>query len=356
MTSVGPVDRKHALVLGGLGVIGRNLVEYLTEGDDWDVTAVSRREPDFDTAADFLSVDLLDRVASRDALGELKSVTHVFFAAYQARPTRTEEVAPNLEMLVNVVDAVEESSETLRHVSLMQGGKAYGLHLGPFKTPAKETDPRHIPPNFYYDQEDFLSRRQDGKSWTWSALRPEAVCGFAIGNPMNIAMVIAVYATLSKELGLPLRFPGKAGAYSSLYQVTDAELLARATVWAATEPRCANQVFNITNGDAFRWKHLWPRFADFFDLELADVQTISLADLMPGLEPVWNDCVARHGLQPIPYQDVAHWGFGDVVFGIDYDNISSTIKARQYGFADCRDTEEMFLSLFARLRRERVIP
>jgi hypothetical protein len=37
--------------------------------------------------------------------------------------------------------------------------------------------------------------------------RPEAVCGYAVGNPMNLLMVISVYAAISKELGLPLRFP-----------------------------------------------------------------------------------------------------------------------------------------------------
>jgi hypothetical protein len=173
---------------------------------------------------------------------------------------------------------------------------------------------------------------------------------------MNIAMVIAIYATISKELGLPLRFPGKAGSYSSLYQVTDAQLLAHATVWAATEPSCGNEIFNITNGDYFRWKDLWPRFAEFFGMELAEPQTIQLTEFMPNMEPVWDRCVERYGLRPYPYRDVAHWGFGDVVFGITWDNISSTIKARRFGFQECRDTEEMFLELFARLRRERVIP
>jgi nucleoside-diphosphate-sugar epimerase len=350
------MERKRALVLGGLGVIGRNLVQHLTELDDWDVIAVSRREPDFETRADYRAIDLLDDSACHRELGALDDVTHVFFAAYQARLTRAEEVQPNLAMLVNAVRTVERSSPRLQHISLMQGGKVYGCHLGPFKTPAKESDPRHLPPNFYYDQEDFLRAQQEGKTWTWSALRPEAVCGFALGNPMNIAMVIAIYATLSKELGLPLRFPGKPGAYSSLYQVTDAELLARATVWAATESACGNEAFNITNGDYFRWKNLWPRFAEFFDMELGDPQTLQLTDVMPGLEPVWNECAQRHDLRRYPYRDVAHWGFGDVVFGIDYDNISSTMKARRYGFTDCRDTEEMFLDLFGRLRRERVIP
>jgi hypothetical protein len=39
---------------------------------------------------------------------------------------------------------------------------------------------------------------------------------------MNLAMVIAIYASISKELGLPLRFPGKPGAYDKLLEMTDA--------------------------------------------------------------------------------------------------------------------------------------
>lgn len=39
--------KKHALVAGSLGVIGRNLVAHLAQQPDWRVTAVSRRTPDF---------------------------------------------------------------------------------------------------------------------------------------------------------------------------------------------------------------------------------------------------------------------------------------------------------------------
>ncbi len=38
---------------------------------------------------------------------------------------------------------------------------------------------------------------------------------------MSILPAIAVYAAISKELGLPLRFPGKPGAYGTIYQVTE---------------------------------------------------------------------------------------------------------------------------------------
>ena len=41
------------------------------------------------------------------------------------------------------------------------------------------------------------------------------------GNADEFAPAIAVFAAISKELGLPLRFPGKPGAYASIYQVTE---------------------------------------------------------------------------------------------------------------------------------------
>jgi hypothetical protein len=81
---------------------------------------------------------------------------------------------------------------------------------------------------------------------------------------MNLTLAIAVYANVCKVLGLPLSFPGKPGAYTALYQCTDAALLAKAVAWMATDPKCANQAFNITNSDLIRWQNLWPRFASFF--------------------------------------------------------------------------------------------
>ena len=129
---------------------------------------------------------------------------------------------PALERIGNFWPGNVSGELVLRHVTVYQRGKAYGADLGPFKTPAREDDPRLMPPSFYYDQEDARRRRQKGKSWHFTALRPEAVCGYSIGNPMNLTMVIAVYAAISKELGLPLRFPGTMAAYHALYQVTSA--------------------------------------------------------------------------------------------------------------------------------------
>ncbi len=68
---------------------------------------------------------------------------------------------------------------------------------------------------------------------------------------MNLAVLIAVYAAISKELGIPLRYPGNPIGYTKLVDMTDSTLLAKATVWAATEPKCGNEALNIANGDLF---------------------------------------------------------------------------------------------------------
>ncbi|MDO3411560.1 SDR family oxidoreductase [Saccharibacillus sp. CPCC 101409] len=344
------------MVIGANGVIGRNLVDHLAGLPDWDVIGVSRRGGESSERVRYVPADLLDAAAARRALGGLSEVTHIFYAAYQDRPTWAELVEPNLNMLVNTVDVVEPAARNLRHISLMQGYKVYGAHLGPFKTPAKESDANHMPPEFNIDQQQFLERRAQSGGWTWSALRPSVVCGFALGNPMNLAMVIAVYASISKELGIPLRFPGKPGAYHSLLEMTDAGLLARATVWAATEERCANQAFNIANGDLFRWSELWPKIAAYFGLEAAPPLPMPLSEAMRDKEPLWDGMVRRHGLEPNRYADVSSWTFGDFVFGWDYDFFADGSKARRLGFHEFVDTERMFFDIFDDFRRRGIIP
>lgn len=347
---------KTAVVVGANGVIGGNLVEHLQRTGDWNIIGLSRRGGIDSERVQHIAVDLLDGDETRRRLSHLTDVTHIFYAAYQERPTWAELVPPNLAMLVNVVTVIEDSSPNLEHVSLMQGYKVYGAHLGPFKTPARETDPPHMPPEFNIDQQQFLESRQVGKKWSWSAIRPSVVCGVALGNPMNLATVIAVYATMCNKLGVPMRFPGKPGAFGSLLEMTDASLLAEATVWAATTPACANQAFNITNGDLFRWNDMWPRIADIFGLDTATPLPMSLAEVMADKEPLWNSIVSEHELKPTPYRDVSSWAFGDFVFSWDYDVISDSSKARRMGFHRFVDSEAMFAGIVTDLRRQRIIP
>jgi nucleoside-diphosphate-sugar epimerase len=349
-----------AVVVGALGVIGRYVVEELASLPDWRVIGLSRRKREDRERVRYISVDLLDAKDVEAKLSGLKDVTHVFYAAFQASGGAAADYATNItanrDMLVHSVAAINRASPRLTRVVLVTGTKYYGSHLGPFKTPAREDDPRHMPPDFYFDQIDWLADYQRGKRWSWTELRPQTLCGFAPGSPMSIVPAIAVYAAISKALGLPLRFPGKPGAYRSIYQVTESTQLAAAALWAATEPRCANEAFNITNGDYFRWVHLWPKLAAVFEMPLAEPQTISLTQHMADKAPLWDRLVEKHGLKPYRFEEIAAWPFADYVFGCDWDVMSSVTKARLHGFHDVVDSEEMFVRLLRRFRDERIVP
>ena len=69
---------------------------------------------------------------------------------------------------------------------LVTGTKYYGSHLGPFKTPSREDDPRHAGANYYFDPSRLLTQYQKGKRWNWTELRPQTLCGFAPGTAMSI--------------------------------------------------------------------------------------------------------------------------------------------------------------------------
>lgn len=346
--------KNTALIVGANGVISTNLIEHLSSLGNWDIIGLSRRGGTDHAHVRYVAVDLLDLTDTVNKLSDLTSVTHIFYAAYQDKDSWAALVEPNLRMLVNVITAIEPVAKSLQHVSLMQGYKVYGAHLGPFKTPAKESDAGHMPPEFNTSQLQYLQQQQIGKQWTWSAIRPSVVGGTTPGNPMNLALLIAVYATISKKLNIPLRFPGKIGAYDTLLEMTDATLLAKATVWAATEPQAANQAFNINNGDLFRWKDLWPKIAKYFNMEV-DTLPLNLQTMMSDKENIWADIQKQQGLN-YNYQEVSAWAFGDFVFSWNYDFFADGSKARRFGFHEYIDTEQMFFRLFDEMRNKQIIP
>jgi len=344
------------VIAGALGICGRALLERLEGRPEWDIVGLSRRRPDFETRAAFVSVDLLDRADTQAKLAGLGGATHVFYSALTSAGSPAADVAPNLAMLVNLVEALEPAAKGLKHVQLIHGSKWYGNHLGPYRTPSRESDPPHMPPNFYFDQQRWIAERQKGKAWTWSTLRPHGPWGFAIGSPLHQLNALAVYATVSRELGLPLRFPGTPACFNAVYQMTDAGLLAEAMEWVATTPAAANEPFNVNNGEFTRWCNLWPLIARQFGMETGPVQTIRLVDFMADKEPLWAKIVQKHQLKPYRIADLTQWTFADWVYGTGYDQMSSTTKLRQAGFHSLCDTEDMVVRQIARLKRERIVP
>ena len=127
-------------------------------------------------------------------------------------------------------------------------------------------------------------------------------------------------------------------------------------VWAATDPRAANQPFNMTNGDYTRWRFLWPRIAEFFDMETAPGPHVSLAAVMADKADLWAEIVEKHQLKRYGMAELTTWRFADYAFRNANDQMSSLTKARQAGWTETWDTEETITRQLARMRRDRVIP
>lgn len=320
-----------AVILGRTGMVGANMAQLLDQVGGWHVTIVSRRAPAFETQARHVVCDMSDPDDCVRILGAMGATTHIFWTGHATGTRWVDKAARDTDLFRNAMSAIEPASTNLAHVCLLQGSKYYGRHLGPFKTPAKESDALHFPPNFYYTQEDFLKQLAQGKRWTWSLMRPHIVCGYA-RTDINLPKPIAVYATICKKLGLPLKFPGPEAAYRAVHCASDVELLNKGMLWAATTPLAANEAFNMVNGDHFRWEHLWPRIAKYFGMEAGGVQQIDLELMMADKASLWADIVCEHGLLPTPFSEAANWSFANYAFAPTWDIMLDSTKARRYGF------------------------
>lgn len=351
----------EVLVAGSQGVVGRAYLDHLAGDDSTQCIGISRRPADpAIPAADQISLDLSDTDACAAQVSRFRDVTHVVYCAV----VESEDlvggwsdpaiVATNTSMLKNLLDAVEQGSDRLRHVTLLQGTKAYGIHLGQIDIPAKESAPRHPALNFYHEQEDLLRRRAASKDWTWTIWRPQTVIGFSAGSPMNILTTVAVYATLMRELGLPLRFPGS--SWDSIWQAVDSRLLAKAIHWGGRTAGAANEIFNITNGDCVNWKGLWPAIAECFGTCPGPPANLTVRSVLKGKDEIWQTIVDREGLSPFDLTQLTSPQFADFGFNGTRNSCVSTIKLRRSGFSDCIDTEQMFREWMDELRRRRVVP
>jgi nucleoside-diphosphate-sugar epimerase len=118
----------RTLVVGALGVIGRNVVEHLAAAGRA-VVALSRRQPPDDARfgpAEHVIADVTDPNTGIRLRDVLHDVTHLVFAAYQEQPTLAAQVTPNLRLLEGSLDAIAAAGASLQHVTLYQGNKFYG--------------------------------------------------------------------------------------------------------------------------------------------------------------------------------------------------------------------------------------
>jgi nucleoside-diphosphate-sugar epimerase len=264
-------------------------------------------------------------------------------------------------MLRNLLDPLESTARSLRHISLLQGTKAYGVHVRPMKVPAREgrSEARDIP-NFYWNQEDFLRERQREAAWSFSIFRPVLIVGYSQGSAMNLVPALGVYAALLKARGEPLHYPGGPGRVS---QAVDAGLLARAMAWAGESPRARNETYNVANGDVFMWPNVWPAIARAVGMEAGAARSMSLEREIAPCEAEWSDVRRRHGLVSPDLKTFVGLSFEYADYQMGYARLepappsfSSTVKLMQHGFHEVMDSEAMFTEALAEFQRRRLLP
>lgn len=365
--------RRRVLVLGATGVVGRAATERFLRDDEFDVIAISRRRPEVPERAGYahLSVDLRDADAVAAAVRGAGPISHVVYAALFEKDdliagwVDREQIDTNRLMFANVLDALRAAHAPVRHISMLQGTKAYGYHIGRMRIPGKESQPRVDHGNFYWAQEDLLVSATRSMDATYTIFRPQFIFGGVLGAAMNLIPVIGVYGALCREMDRPFSFPGGA---PYIAEAVDSRLLADALHWAASSSTAANETFNITNGDVFEWRDLWASFAEMLEVETGPDQRLCLAQWLPRQEAVWQRLVVRDRLRALSLGEILGLShqYADDAFAYTSDGsplesrsnpvLLSTIKLRQAGFGTCINTEQMFAYWFAQLRAERVLP
>src|SRR4029453_18614350 len=199
---------KKVVIAGATGLVGNAALRHFGQAGGGEVIALSRRKPRELHGARHVPIDLTDLAQCTQTAPELKGATHLVYAALYEAPNLIDgwrdpnQIRTNDLMLRNLMAALEPAAPQLRHVALLQGTKAYGVHVRPLTVPAREgRSEMHEQPNFYWAQENFLRELQQGKPWHWSFLPPVLMFGEARGGPMDLTPPLGVYAALLRERG-----------------------------------------------------------------------------------------------------------------------------------------------------------
>jgi len=361
------MTNKRVAVAGATGLVGHAALRHFASSPGSEVVALSRRKPGNLHGARHVAVDLTDAAQCVHAAAQLQGITHLVYAALYEAPNLVDgwrdesQIRTNDLMLRNLMAVLGLAAPSLRHVTLLQGTKAYGVHVRPLAVPAREgRSEMYEQPNFYWAQENFLRELQRGKAWHWSILRPVLIVGEAIGGAMDLIPPLGVYASMLREQGRPLDYPGGAARVA---QAVDVDLLARAIGWAGEANAARNEVFNVTNGDVFSWENVWPAIAEALDMRPGAAVPLSLARTCPQWIAPWEELRRKYNLVSPGLEAFVGLSFQYADYSMRHGqtqpgppSIVSTVKINRAGFTEMMDTEEMFRKWFRQARASRLLP
>jgi nucleoside-diphosphate-sugar epimerase len=361
------MTNKRVAVAGATGLVGQAALRHFGNSPGCEVVALSRRNPGNLRGARHVALDLTDAAQCARAATELQGITHLVYAALYEAPNLIDgwrdesQIRTNDLMLRNLMTVLEPAAPSLRHVTLLQGTKAYGVHVRPLTVPAREgRSEMYEQPNFYWAQENFLRELQRDKAWHWSILRPVLIVGEAMGGAMDLIPPLGVYASMLREQGRALDYPGGAARVS---QAVDVDLLARAIGWAGEANAARNEVFNVTNGDVFTWENIWPAISEALDMKPGAAVPLSLVQTYPQWIAPWEELRRKYNLVSPGLEAFVGLSFQYADYSMRHGqtqpgppSIVSTVKINRAGFTEMMDTEAMFRKWFSQARANRLLP
>lgn len=354
------------LIAGASGLVGTAAALAFAEAG-WQVITLSRRTPELLQGHDYshVALDLQDPNACRDAAKGLSEVSHVVYAAVYEMPgliagwSDPQQIETNGRMLRNLIGPLCATG-SLSHITILQGTKAYGGHVQRMRIPARESHARVEHPNFYWLQEDYIREQASRHGFGYTIFRPQLIVGPNHGVVMNPIPVIGIYAAIRRAQGLPFSFPGGVGW---VWEAVDTRLIANACVWATSAHQARDETFNLTNGEVFAWRDMWPAMAEVLGVDLGDDEPLSLATYLPAHAHVWDEIVVRHGLQANLLDDLLgeshHYADLCLAYGASTQPAAtylSTVKIKQAGFTETYDTEASVCYWLEDLMRRKILP
>ncbi|KAK4948705.1 hypothetical protein LTR10_012709 [Elasticomyces elasticus] len=397
-----------AIVTGANGISGSYMLKVLSRAPQrWSkIYCLSRRPPLLEgglppnaehIALDFLKdhEDIASVLRSKNISSSSEKIYVFFFSYIQAEPKpgaglwsdAQEMCRINSLLLDNFLAALVKAEIRPQRFMLQTGAKNYGVHLGPTKVPQEESDPRvELEPNFYYPQEDSLFEYCKQQGVGWNVCMPGPILGAVPDAAMNAAFPLAVYAAVSKHLGVPMEFPGDIASWQMYQSMSSSMMNAYMEEWAVLSPAARDQKFNACDNSAFTWEACWPRIADWYGIKYTGPDTgpdtkwieketrfnprgygdkgtsrrrftfVEWAQ-RPEVTSAWKEIAEQNGLAWKELKNTERvFGFLDGTVCRPAPLIFSTDKARKLGWHGFVDSSESLLEVFDDLARIKMIP
>ncbi len=191
-------------------------------------------------------------------------------------------------------------------------------------------------------------------------------------NGMNSALTYVLYILTCKQRGEEPRMPTNQIYWDGYDDCSPAPLIADFTMFVSTNPACANQAFNITSGDHFCWRYLWPRLTSYFGVSTSSEYAFRKPGMKAGVPHLevslgewatddkkasWDQLCEQLGCPEAKKSwEAGTWQYQDWVFGRTWSATLSMSKARKFGYQGYIDSYDALVQTFERMKRLKQIP